>query len=285
MPSTKRGGFFARLEGRTRKRRCPRCQRKFTCDSGKSRNLPALHEARAVEGIIGGSAAGRHLIRARSIEPWKNTTWRNLSESAERGASGPPVVARARSGHAPVATEVAEHAEIVPMIVGASGRGRLVLACGAVVAMLGGPVSADECSDHRAASVLYHAADKALTDFRDTLSLEDMRDSATMGEKLAPYHGALNSARRVREEAAIALRFTIDDEIAATAIDAILSAWVGIEQAYERVSDWNSRSPDSGNVGSRVRIAAASFELQEAAWKAGRAYYFALRSICLQREP
>ena len=158
--------------------------------------------------------------------------------------------------------------------VGAGGRGRLVLVCGAVVAMLGGPVSADECSDYRAANVLYHAADKALTDFRDTLSLEDIRDSATKNEKLAPYYAALNGARRVREEAAIALRLTIDDEIAATAIDAILSAWVGIEQAYERVFDWNSRSPDSGNVGSRVRISAASFELQEAAWKAGRTYYF-----------
>ena len=171
------------------------------------------------------------------------------------------------------------------MIVGAGGGGRLVLACGAVVAMLGSPVSADECSNYRAASVLYHAADKGLTDLQDTLSLEDMRDSATMGEKLAPYHAALNSARRAREEAGIALRLTVDDEIAATAIDAILSAWVGIAQAYERVSDWNSRSPDSGNVGSRVRIAAASFELQEAAGKAGRAYYFALRSICLEREP
>ena len=160
------------------------------------------------------------------------------------------------------------------MIVGAGGGGRLVLACGAVVAMLGGPVSADECSNYRAASVLYHAADKVLTDFRDTLSLEDMRDSATMGEKVAPYHAALNIARRAREEAGIALRLTVDDEIAATAIDAILSAWVGIAQAYERVSDWNSRSPDSGNVGSRVRIAAASFELQEAVGKAGRAYYF-----------
>ena len=93
---------------------------------------------------------------------------------------------------------------------------------------------------------------------------------------LLGYHAALNRAGRVREEAAIALRLTIDDEIAATAIDAILSAWVGIEQAYERVSDWNSRLPDSGNVGSRVRIAAASIELREAAWKAGRAYYFAI---------
>ena len=102
-----------------------------------------------------------------------------------------------------------------------------------------------------------------------------------MGDKLAPYHAALNIARRAREEAGFALRLTVDDEIAATAIDAILSAWVGIAQAYERVSDWNSRSPDSGNVGSRVRIAAASFELQEAVGKAGRAYYFALRSICL----
>ena len=89
------------------------------------------------------------------------------------------------------------HGEVYPSPPngGASGRGRLVLACGAVVAMLGGPVSADECSDYRAASVLYHAADKALTDFRDTLTqavgavaepVEGRGAEQSVGEGVAP---------------------------------------------------------------------------------------------------
>ena len=190
----------------------------------------------------------------------------------------PTVVARAQSGHA---TEAEEHAGIVPMIAAFGGHVRLALACGAVVAMLGGPLAADECSDYRTAFLLYEVAEQAWRKHFDTPHLH------AMNRARSDLHDATRAVRRAIADAPPAIPESIADKpgaaaaAATDAIDAIDAVRAAIVEAARRVSKWNELSSIVGQGGMPYLYGS----LTGAGEKALAAYHEALHSVCRARTP
>lgn len=180
----------------------------------------------------------------------------------------------------------------VSMIVEDHGHARLALACGAVAAMLGGPLAADECSDYRVAGVRYEAAGQAFDDrFAAMVPIGERATSKDKAE-LAPYEEEQNRALRALEEAARAVRRSLDDEAAVATIDAIQAARVALKVAWQRERDWTDPILSVSIDNPRGTIAdlgphfgRAFWKLNEAYGAATAAYYHALHFACRESAP
>ena len=163
----------------------------------------------------------------------------------------------------------------------------LALAGSAIVAMLAAPAAADECSDYRAAFVLYEAASQASLEHSAWLA-EDMskiheRHRPEYGEaELRAYH-ALNDAAR-------AVQRTIDREThegAAVAIHAIVAARDALDLArYLTVRVPGAASPvwQAAFQSGGPTLGGAFVKLSEAFSDTKAAYHDALHFLCFERD-
>ena len=162
-------------------------------------------------------------------------------------------------------------------------RVSVILAAGAMLTMLAGPVAADECSDYRSAFVLYEAAKRAIVEHPTTFDLDRLLIKEAPGPE---YFEAQRRALLALDDAARALRRTIDDEAAAVAVDTIDAARVAINVALQRDRDWAGPIIDA-NIKSGGTVAdlgphfARAFgKLIEAYGAATAAYHHALHFVC-----
>lgn len=139
-----------------------------------------------------------------------------------------------------------------------------------MLTMLAGPVAADECSNYRSAFVLHEVAEQASVEHLTT----------------PEYLKAKRRALFTLDDAARALRRTIDDEAAAVAVDTIDAARVAIKVALQRDNDWNGPIIDA-IVDSDETVAALGphfarpyAKLIEAYHAVTAAYHHALHFVC-----
>ena len=164
----------------------------------------------------------------------------------------------------------------------------LALAGGAIVAMLAAPAAADECSDHRAAFVLYEAASRASMEH----SAELAEDMSRFDERHRPeYVEAELRAYRALDDAAREVRRTIAidpaHEAEAVAIHAIVAARDTIELARHltlRVPGATSPANRAAFLSGGPTLGTAFGKLSAAFRDAKAAYHDALHFVCIERD-
>ena len=137
----------------------------------------------------------------------------------------------------------------------------------------GAPVKADECSDYRAAFVLYEAAKRASTEHIDS------GEPKYVEAEFRAYHALGDAARAVRRT------IDSDHEAARVAIHAIVSARDNIELArYLTIRVPRSPASRAAFLSRGSTLGIAHSKLSEAFREVKAAYHEALHFICFERD-